>query len=171
VRIFQRKHIAAVTIIAIVVVWIIIAFVSADKPAIQAKEPVQAGTEADQPEVTLDTPSSSTIRYEQYIARYPNAVRPDGVGRIEAESFAGTEGMKAEILDSFEQAESPVVRTEESGSIYWDIDVPEDGLYHFGLRYFPIAGNSSPIEREFRIDGVLPFEEANRLVFFTCMAQ
>ncbi|UVI31822.1 extracellular solute-binding protein [Paenibacillus spongiae] len=164
-RILQRKHIAAVAIIAIVAVWIVTSFITADEPAIKAKEPALAGTEADQPEVTPDTPSSSILRYEQYAARYSNAVRPDGIGRIEAEAFAGTHGMKAEILDSFEQAASPVVRTEESGSIYWDIEVPEDGLYHFGLRYFPVAGNSSPIEREFRIDGALPFEEANRLVF------
>lgn len=108
---------------------------------------------------------SSLFRYEQYIARYSNATRPDTSTVVEAESFAGTEGMTATILDSYENASSPVVRTEDSGSIYWDVDVAEEGLYHIGIRYFPVEGNSSPIEREVQIDGQAPFEEARRLVF------
>jgi len=164
VRILKRKLIAAISIIAIVFVWMVGSFASADQPAGSGKETEQAGESANLPEDAADV-QSSTLRYEQYIARYSKAAHPEVTQRIEAETFAGTNGMEASIEDSFEHATSPVVRTGESGSIYWDIEVPEDGLYQFGIRYFPVKGNSSPIEREFRIDGAAPFEEANRLVF------
>lgn len=108
---------------------------------------------------------TSLLRYEQYIARYSNATRPLAMQLIEAESFTGTDGMQSNILDTFEDAANLVVLTEETGTIYWDVDVPEDGLYHIGLRYYPVEGNSSSIEREILIDGEAPFEEAKRLVF------
>ncbi|WP_158453657.1 extracellular solute-binding protein [Paenibacillus beijingensis] len=73
--------------------------------------------------------------------------------------------MQTKKLDSYQGSTSAVVYTEDTGSIYWDIQVLEDGLYHIGLRYFPVEGNSSPIERELLIDGVTPFDEAARLVF------
>ncbi|WP_409344525.1 extracellular solute-binding protein [Paenibacillus sp. MBLB4367] len=163
-RILKRKLVAAVSIMAIVSVWMIGSFVSADQPAGSGKGAEQAKSSANQAEDAADA-QSSTLRYEQYIGRYSKAAHPEVTQRIEAETFAGTEGMKASILDAFEHATSPVVRTEETGSIYWNIEVPEDGLYQLGIRYFPVEGNSSPIERELRIDGAAPFDEANRLVF------
>lgn len=104
-------------------------------------------------------------RYEAYMTRHAQQARPSIRIVIEAETFAATDGMEAEVLQQFEGATGPVVRTAESGAIHWDIDVPEDGLYNIGLRYYPEPGSSSPIERELTIDGQLPFEEAGRLVF------
>ncbi|MFD0714251.1 extracellular solute-binding protein [Paenibacillus sp. GCM10027626] len=108
---------------------------------------------------------ASGLRYEQYIARYSEAPRPAGKRIIEAESFAGTDEMDAVIWDDYENAGSSVVRTEDSGSIHWEVNVEEDGLYQIGIRYFPVEGHTSPIERELQIDGAAPFEEAKRLVF------
>lgn len=108
---------------------------------------------------------SAGNRYEEYAAEYANVPHPSLNQTIEAESFAAIEGMNAEKLEVYDGAETPVVETEDSGVIHWDVDVPEDGLYHMALRYFPVEGNTSPIERELRIDGEVPFEEASRLVF------
>lgn len=109
--------------------------------------------------------ASAGNRYEDYAAKYADEPHPSGTKRIEAESYAAFEGMKVSAMEDYEDAATPVVATEDSGAIHWDIDVPEDGLYHIGLRYFPMAGNTSPIERELLIDGKVPFEEASRLVF------
>jgi len=105
------------------------------------------------------------LRYEQYIARYSDAPHPAERVVIEAESFADAEGMQPVVSDAFEGAGSSVVWTGDSGSIHWDVDVPEEGLYQIGIRYFPVEGNTSPIERELHIDEAAPFEEANRFVF------
>ncbi|MBD2870186.1 extracellular solute-binding protein [Paenibacillus arenilitoris] len=107
----------------------------------------------------------SGSRYEAYAAKYSDAARPSIERTIEAESYAAAEGMEAVVIDGHEGADTPVVATGEAGAIHFDIDVPEDGLYHIGLRYYPMEGNTSQIERELLVDGSAPFEEASRLVF------
>jgi len=164
VRSLKRKLIAAASIAAIVVVWMLGSFVSADQPAGSGKAAEQ-NKESVNVQENAAAVQSSALRYEQYIARYSKAAHPDVTRRIDATTYTGADGMEVSVLNSFEDAKNPVVQTGETGSIYWDIDVPEDGLYQFKIRYFPVKGNSSPIEREFRIDGAAPFEEANRLVF------
>ncbi|MFD0713263.1 extracellular solute-binding protein [Paenibacillus sp. GCM10027626] len=116
---------------------------------------------ADHPAAT----SSSLNRYEQYIAGHAEEKRPAVSQIIKAEAYTATEGMEARRIELFAGATGPVVLTEETGTIYWDIAIKEPGLYHLGIRYYPVEGNSSPIERELLIDGNPPFEEASRLVF------
>ncbi|GIP34503.1 extracellular solute-binding protein [Paenibacillus sp. J2TS4] len=111
------------------------------------------------------TGTQTLNRYEQYVARHAEEKRPAAGQIIRAEAYSGTEGMQASRIESFSGASGPVVLTEEAGTIYWDIDIEESGLYHLGIRYYPVEGNSSPIERELLIDGETPFEEASRLVF------
>ena len=41
----------------------------------------------------------------------------------------------------------------------------EEGLYNIALKYFPIEGKSSSIERELLINGELPFQGAATLTF------
>jgi ABC-type glycerol-3-phosphate transport system substrate-binding protein len=120
---------------------------------------------SDQLEKKIASLASAGNRYEEYAAKYENEPHPSVSQIVEGESFAAIDGMNASKLEDYEGAETPVVATDDSGAIHWDVDVPEDGLYHIGLRYFPVEGNTSPIERELRIDGEVPFEEASRLVF------
>lgn len=125
-------------------------------------EPVQGSMEF----AAVPPESEATgLRYEYYILNYTDAPRPPEPVIVEAETFSAVEGMEANVADSFEGASTPVVLTGEQGTIHWDITVPESGLYHIGIRYFPLEGNSSPMERELLIDGEPPFEEASRLIF------
>lgn len=109
--------------------------------------------------------SGSAPRYEQYISKYEHMPHPDAVQLIKATSFIGTDGMHAEILYSFKDSDRPVLKAGETGSVYWDMDVQEDGLYNIAIRYYPIEGNGSLIEREIQIDGKAPFDEARHLSF------
>jgi ABC-type glycerol-3-phosphate transport system substrate-binding protein len=104
-------------------------------------------------------------RYEDYVARYSTAVHPPQTVMVEGESYSQADQMKVEILQQFEGSTTPVVRTGDKGIIHWDVNVPADGLYESGMRYFPVQGNSSTIERELLIDGSIPFDEASRLIF------
>ena len=159
-----KKNIKLIALIAVLAaLWAYSALPSAE-PAFHEEDDAAANSR-NAADVGTDLRYGGLIRYEQYSAKYAKASRPAVDLRIEAESFAGTDGMQANVLQSFEGAPTPVVRTEESGSTAWNIDVPEDGLYHLGLRYYPIEGNSSPIERELSIDGKNPFDESKRLVF------
>jgi ABC-type glycerol-3-phosphate transport system substrate-binding protein len=80
----------------------------------------------------------------------------------------GVDGISAmgatSIIHSFPGAAGPVLRMEEDGWTEWSFEVPERGLYSIHVRYFPVEGKSSPIERELRINGELPFDEARSIV-------
>ncbi len=114
------------------------------------------------------SPSVGTVRenaYDRYIARYGSESRPDERIVIEAENFSKATGMNVKILDDFAGSSGQSIQTDETGSVEWEIDVKSAGLYNIAIKYFPIEGKSSSIEREFLIDGALPFEEAGTLVF------
>jgi len=60
----------------------------------------------------------------------------------------------------------------DDGRVYWDIEVPESGLYTITAEYFPIVeedgvkiGNTSSIERILLIDDKVPFNEARYITF------
>ncbi|MBP1988608.1 extracellular solute-binding protein [Paenibacillus eucommiae] len=47
--------------------------------------------------------------------------------------------------------------------IEYQVDVPEDGLYHLGLVYDSVHSNGMDISRGVQIDGVLPYKEARHV--------
>lgn len=103
--------------------------------------------------------------YDQYLEQYKDEERPSGEIVIEGADYTNANEMKPEIVNELGGLTGDFVKTGESGSISWEIDVPKSGLYHIAIRYFPIEGKSSAIERELLIDGVLPFSSAKNLTF------
>ncbi|MFA9456298.1 extracellular solute-binding protein [Halalkalibacter sp. AB-rgal2] len=109
--------------------------------------------------------SDITIRddlYSNYIERYQGFSRPNQEIIIQAEDYTKIEDMDIEVTE-IDQGEA--VKTDEIGMVEWEVDVPEEGLYNIGIRYFPIEGKSSSIERELLINGELPFQGAATLTF------
>ncbi|MBS4201956.1 extracellular solute-binding protein [Bacillus sp. FJAT-49732] len=103
--------------------------------------------------------------YSNYIETYGHLPKPQTETLIQGEDFINTDDMNSEILTNFEGAKGQVVKTDETGSITWEFDVQEEGLYNISLKYFPIEGKSSSIERELLINGELPFQGAATLTF------
>ncbi|UVI31499.1 extracellular solute-binding protein [Paenibacillus spongiae] len=162
-KVTRKTKAIAAALLALVVVIIIVSVVPVKQSSGSVLEPVKGGLELTADPAAIQT--SAGNRYESYIAQYADQARPSVTQVIEAESFAAADGMNATIIDSYEGSSTPVVSTEDTGAIHWDVQVPEDGLYHMGLRYYPVDGNSSSIERELLIDGSAPFDEATRLLF------
>ena len=55
--------------------------------------------------------------------------------------------------------EGTSVYTEESGMLTYEVDIAEEGMYEFGISYYPVAGNGSSIQRSFFVDGELSYRE------------
>lgn len=68
------------------------------------------------------------------------------------------------IKDS-DKVNNELLYTPDSGSVTWEINVPEEGLYNLKLTYYPIAGTSSSIERRLKINGVDIFDKTTTFVF------
>lgn len=61
--------------------------------------------------------------------------------------------------------ENKLLYLPESGSASWKVKVDQAGYYYLAIRYFPILGKSSSIERALTINGEIPFEGAKNFVF------
>lgn len=69
-----------------------------------------------------------------------------------------------EVLDSYEGKEH-VLLTQDTGTVTWDVYVPEAGFYNINLKYYPYPGKSSMIERALYINGEIPFNGAANITF------
>ena len=104
-----------------------------------------------------------TIKYEDYLAQYSGMPRPDGEITIAGGDYAEAEG-DVEKAAAYEGRDN-VALTSSEGSITWEVNVPEAGLYQIQMEYYPMEGKNNTIEREARINGELPFDGAQYLEF------
>ena len=56
------------------------------------------------------------------------------------------------------------VVTPESGTVTFKVTVPESGLYAVSWKYYDLVCKSTNIERTFRINGAVPFNEVRNLI-------
>lgn len=111
------------------------------------------------------TSESDEDSFDNYLSEYSDAARPEHVVRIEGEDFTATEGEGFSVIDDFNDLDGQSVLTPELGSITWEVDVPETGLYNMRVHYYPVEGKSSAIQREININGDLPYTGADFIVF------
>ena len=90
-------------------------------------------------------------------------MRPDHEIYVFGENYVST-NMDAELV-YVEENNGFAVRTGDWGYIAWEVEVPEAGFYNIQLHYLPIEGRGISIERSLEINGEIPFEGANYLVF------
>ena len=100
--------------------------------------------------------------YSNYLELYQDYPRPDQEVIVQSEDYTKTEDMQVELI---EKDGVSGVATEEVGTIHWEVDIPEEGMYNIGIKYYPIEGKSSSIERELLINGETPFQGAATLTF------
>jgi ABC-type glycerol-3-phosphate transport system substrate-binding protein len=111
------------------------------------------------------TDAAAEDGYDQYIDSLTTSEFPNEVIRIEGENYVETSGEGFEIADGFKEINGKAVLTPEEGSIDWDVHINQPGLYNIRIHYFPMDGKSSSVEREFSINGEVPFRGADILLF------
>jgi ABC-type glycerol-3-phosphate transport system substrate-binding protein len=103
--------------------------------------------------------------YDSYRQVHENANEPEGEIVIPGGSFTHADGMEPKRLNTVGGRQGDFVETGDSGSMDWEITVPEEGLYNLSLRYYTVEGKASSIERMLLIDGKVPFSGAGSLLF------
>lgn len=109
--------------------------------------------------------AGETGGYDSYLKAHERAERPDRVIRIEGERYAEAAGEGVRIADRPEGLDGKAVIAPDTGSISWDVQVDQPGLYNIRIHYYPLEGKSSAIERQFAINGQVPFKGADMLAF------
>ena len=107
---------------------------------------------------------STVIGYREYMEQVTQT-RPADVYVIDAADYVRCDGMTVTEYENYEGMEGTSVYTENSGLIEYEVLIQNAGLYELSVCYYPIAGNSSSIQRSFFIDGELPFAELNCIEF------
>ncbi|WP_372632567.1 extracellular solute-binding protein [Cohnella sp.] len=102
--------------------------------------------------------------YHNFLNRHKAAQRPDRSIRIEAEHYSSAEG-EVSVVDKLGDDSSIALTTQETGQVTWTFEVKEAGLYQIGIRYYTVPGKSSAIERALKINGEIPFQGAESLIF------
>lgn len=103
--------------------------------------------------------SESENDYGRYRKQYQNVARPlTSIVLNGADAVTENEN-SIQIVDGRNSA----VLGENSQWGEWKVQIAEAGVYQIELAYYPLPGKSKDIQLGIMIDGVTPFEEAQRL--------
>ena len=109
--------------------------------------------------------------YHIYRNKHPQVFPQTATFGVRGAEYIEIEG-NHQILANYE-GENNVLLTDETGSVTYEIEVSEAGFYRVLVTYYPfmgddnndIQGKSSNIERRIYIDGEVPFESADNVLF------
>lgn len=111
------------------------------------------------PDEKLDFPElsySENIPYSDYYDLYCNSERPDTEITVNAVDYKSAENVR--------KKDSTVILDKPQGSLLYDIDIPETGIYCIEINYFPLVSSSQNIEFSLSINGNIPYDTASRLI-------
>ncbi|MGG4047364.1 extracellular solute-binding protein [Paenibacillus favisporus] len=149
----KKSYVAVLLVLAILVsIWAFYPSSSSEVRSVQAMADFAAVTGS----------GGDDGGYDAYVKAHSDAKRPDQVIRIEGESFTQTDGPGFEVVHPSGET---AVLTPESGSISWNVPIEQAGLYNIRIRYLPVEGKSSAIERGLTINQQLPFKGADLVTF------
>ena len=111
------------------------------------------------------TESFDMDAYSAYIKKYSAAACPDARIVLEAESCTVETGEAVDRRNDFAESKGVSVYMKETDRLSWSFAVPETGLYHLLVNYYPVEGDGGEIQRRLYLDGNIPFSEADNLSF------
>lgn len=115
-------------------------------------------------ESTRDSDNDSYVKnYKNYIASNPATYPKDKTILVSAKDFTHIEG-NYEIINNFNGVAESVL-TDEVGSISLPVEIEEAGFYTIRVNYYAYEGKSSAIERRVFINGIVPFDAADNVLF------
>ena len=158
----MKFTLSRVTIVVVILMLVVVYTISISGASGSSKTGMRT---SDPSRVMPISESAAEGSYDEYLQQHQNEKRPSGEIIIRGAEYTAAEGMNPEIMTELGGETGKFIRTEESGSVQWEVNVPESGIYHMTLRYYPIQGKSSAIERELWIDGELPFNSARNMSF------
>ncbi|MEC0206701.1 extracellular solute-binding protein [Paenibacillus lautus] len=148
----------------VIMMMILILVFPISQSGVIATERVKS-TEADVASSESVIMNASEDSYDAYLQRYQNEKLAQQEIVIQGKDYSDSDRMSPEIIRELGGETGEFVKMGDIGSMDWEFEVPETGLYHIAVRYFPIEGKSSAIERELLIDGAHPFASARNLTF------
>ncbi len=101
--------------------------------------------------------------YLKYLQKYEGMASPDKT--VDVDIYSYTENSTEVTLLNDIDGEERAVQSGESGTIEWEVDIPEEGMYNIYVEYYPIESRGINIERGVLINGEVPFYGADAVTF------
>lgn len=99
--------------------------------------------------------------YAQYLTQYADVADAEETLYLTAEHVT-TVTEESQRRDSYEGKDGVIVIPQDA-SATWSFTISQSGLYHVGITYMALPGKMMDIEFALRVDGELPFFEAETL--------
>lgn len=115
--------------------------------------------------------AAENVSSQSGLSLYAGYLKSFKDAKLSGESFtvSGSDGVRVsgdvKVEENYKGLTGKILITGEESQVKWEINVTKPGFYKIAVEYYPVEGNSSAAERAFRIDGKLPFDECNSLLF------
>lgn len=103
--------------------------------------------------------------YAAYLEAHGSAARPKADLVIQGGDFIDADGAEVEKVASYEGEENAALWTNQTGSVTWEVQVEQAGLYCLEMLYHPLEGKRGKIELSLAVNGVVPFSGAGKFTF------
>lgn len=100
--------------------------------------------------------------YSGYLRGHANAGRPKT--DVEVSLYDYTSTGRVEVVNNY-SGESQALLTDMDSVVTWTVNVPQSGFYNIYMEYLLPQSRGVAAERSFSINGELPFDDANNIVF------
>lgn len=107
---------------------------------------------------------TKTNTYKEYISNKSGISRPQTEIEIKASRYEKLDNAQTEKKEDFDGTNDVLIWSNKTGSIEWQADIPQEGLYHIQIRYQSISETAKNIELQLSINGDDLFDAASRLI-------
>ncbi|MBR1864161.1 MAG: extracellular solute-binding protein [Ruminococcus sp.] len=113
---------------------------------------------------TTGTDSIRQTSYTNYVKKYADAARPaiDEIVIKGADHVSVSDDLELG-QSSFEGREDVLYWANQTGSVTYEVEIPQDGCYNLKASYYCLAGSTNEVEFELLIDGESPYGTASRI--------
>lgn len=106
------------------------------------------------------------ISYSDYYDSHIDKPRPDAEILVKGAEYASAEGgvfSKGSAGDGDDIRDNVLLWESAEGSVTYQINVAQAGMYSMQMAYYAMASSSTEVELSMQIDGESPFESASRI--------
>lgn len=102
--------------------------------------------------------------YRSYLSRYADKAFPSEDIPVDIFDYDKSCSEGVSVKNNYKGSKKALY-TEDGSSVTWIIDVPQEGLYNILIDYVATPSRNIDMERIIRINGTVPFDGADTLVF------
>lgn len=125
-----------------------------------------AGADETDADLLYDLHFERETSYSEYYDAHIAETRPETEITLAGKDYKSTadgEFSVGTLGEGDEKKDSVLIWNSPEGSVTYEIDVPETGIYSMQLTYYAMESPSNQVELSLAIDGESPFESASRI--------